>query len=72
MIFIKSMIVLTLFKKNTCLKNLQNPSCIDLIITNKPRSFEGSLTIETGLSQFNKLSLTVTKVFYKSQISAQF
>ena len=72
MIFIKSMIVLTLFKKNTCLKNLQNPSCIDLIITNKPRSFERSLTIETGLSEFNKLSLTVTKVFYKSQISAQF
>ena len=72
MIFIKSKIVLTLFKKNTCLKNLQNPSCIDLIITNKPRSFERSLTIETGLSEFNKLSLTVTKVFYKSQISAQF
>ena len=53
------------FKKNTCFKNPQNPSCIDLIITNKPRSFERSMAIETGLFDVNKLSLTVMKVFYK-------
>ena len=66
MIFVKSIIVLTLLRKNTCLKN---PSCIDLIITNKPRSSEGSMTIEAGLSDFHKLSLTVIKVFYKKQKS---
>ena len=54
-------------KKYTCFKNPQNPSCIDLIITNKPRNFKGSMTIETGLSDFHKLSLTVMKVFYEKQ-----
>ena len=54
-------------KKYTCFKNPQNPSCIDLIITNKPRNFKGSMTIETGLSDFHKLSLTIMKVFYKKQ-----
>ena len=69
MISVKSMIVVILLKKNTCFKNPQNPSCIDLIITNKSRSFERSVTIETGLSDFYKLSLTVMKVFYKNQKS---
>ena len=41
-----------IIKKNACFKNPRNSSCIDLIITNKPRSFEGSMTIETGLSYF--------------------
>ena len=62
------MIVVTLLKKHF-FKNPQNPSCIDLIITNNPRSFEGSMTIETGLSDFHKLSLTVMKIFYKKQKS---
>ena len=53
-------------KKYTCFKNPQNPSCIDLIITNKPRNFKGSITIETGLSDFHKLSLTVMKFSIKS------
>ena len=65
MIFVKSMIVLTLLRKNTCLKN---PSCIDLIITNKPRSSEGSMTIEAGLSDFHKLSLTVISFPQKAKV----
>ena len=37
------------------LKNYMNPSCIDLYLTNCPKSFESTLTIETGLSDFYKL-----------------
>ena len=52
-------------KGNTCFKSLANPSCIDLFITNRPACFQGSMTIETGLSDFHKMSLSVMKVFYK-------
>ena len=51
-------------KDKTCFKN---PTCIDLIITNRPKSFQESQVIETGLSDFHKMSLTVMKVFYNKQ-----
>ena len=54
-------------KKNTCYKNPENCSCGDLIMTNRPRSFQGTKAIETGLSDFHKMSLTIMKVFYKKQ-----
>ena len=54
-------------KDKTCFKNPINPTCIDLIITNRPKSFQESEVIETGLSDFHKMSLTVMKVFYNKQ-----
>ena len=66
MISVKSMIAVTL-QKNTCFKNPQNASCIELILTNKPRSFERFMTIENGLPGFHKFSLTVMNVFLKSK-----
>ena len=30
----------SLIKQLTCFENLENPSCIDLILKNKPRSFQ--------------------------------
>ena len=56
-----------LIKDNTCFKNLLKPSCVDLIITNRPTSFQNSMTVENGLSDFHKMTLTVMKVFYKRQ-----
>ena len=56
-----------LIHENTCFKNPQNPSCIDLMLTNMPKSFQSSLVLETGLSDFHKMTLTVMKVFYKKQ-----
>ena len=32
----------SLVKQKTCFKNPDNPSCIDLILTNSPRSFQDS------------------------------
>ena len=46
----------------TCFKNYTNPSCIDLYLTNCPKSFQSTLTIETGLSDFHKLIVTVLKI----------
>ena len=47
--------------KSTCYKSPTNPLCVDLIITNKLKSFQNSCTLETGLSNFQKLTLTVTE-----------
>ena len=49
-------------KDKTCFKNPINPTCIDLIITNRPKFFQESKVTETGLSDFHKMSLTVMKV----------
>ena len=54
-------------KDKTCFKNPINPTCIDLIITNRPKSFQESEVIETKLSDFHKMNLTVMKVFYNKQ-----
>ena len=40
----------SLVTEPTCFKNLCNPSFIDLFLTNRPRSFQSTLTIETSIS----------------------
>ena len=54
-----------LIKDATCYKNLENPSCIDLILTNNPNSFQNSGVIETGLSDFHKMTVTVMKTRFE-------
>ena len=49
----------------TYFKNPEKPSCKDLILTNYPRIFQNSCTIETGLSEFHKVVVTVMKTTYK-------
>ena len=49
-------------KEPTCFKNYMSPSCMDLYLTNCPKSFESTLTIEPGLSDFHELIVTVLKV----------
>ena len=49
----------SLSKDPTCYKNIGNPSCIDLLLTNSAKSFESTCTIETGLSDFHKLVATI-------------
>ena len=56
-----------LIKDPTCFKNPDKPSCIDLLLTNFPKSFLKSQTLETGLSDFHKLTLTFLKIHYKKQ-----
>ena len=64
------MILRSLVKELRCFKNPENPSCIDLILTNKPRSFIKTGVIETGLSDYHKLVTTVMKMrFPKSKPS---
>ena len=54
----------SLIKDPTCFKNPESPSCIDLILTNNPYSFQNSWVIETGLSDFHKMIVSVMKTTF--------
>ena len=53
-----------LVKEKTCFKSLENPSCIDIFITNSYQSFQSTVTISTGLSDFHKMVVTVFKTTF--------
>ena len=54
--------------EKTCFKTKDNPSCIDLFITNSPNNFHSTSTITTGLSDFHKMVVMVLKAtFTKSK-----
>ena len=48
-------------KVPTCFKNPDNPSCIDLFVTNSYRSFMKTMAVSTGLSDFHKMIVTVMR-----------
>ena len=54
-----------LIEQPTCYKNLSRPTSMDLILTNVPRSFQSTCVIETGLSDFHLMTLTVMKKSFK-------
>ena len=54
----------SLVKAPTYYKNPDNPSCIDLILTNKPCSFQNTTVFESGLSDFHKFTVTIMKSYY--------
>ena len=55
----------SLIKEPPCYKNSQIPSCTGLILTNSPYSFQNSCVIETGLSDFYMMTVTVMKTTYE-------
>ena len=57
----------SLVHEPTCFKNIDNPSCIDLILTNKSLCFQNTSVIDTGLSDFHKLTLTTMKASFQKQ-----
>ena len=64
-IFVKFIILKT--KEKACFKNPQNPTCIDLILANRPRSFQDSTVLEAGLPDFHKMCVTVMKMYHCRQ-----
>ena len=54
-------------KVPTCHKNPDNPSTIDLMLTNMHRSFQNSSAIERGLSDFHKMTMTILNTNFKKQ-----
>ena len=56
-----------MIKQPTCYKNPDNPTCIDLILTSDPRTFQSTCIIETGLSDFHLMKLTIMRKTFKKQ-----
>ena len=54
-----------LIKKPRCFKNPDNPTCIDLIVTNQPSCFQHSKVFETGLSDLHLLTVTEFKMSFQ-------
>ena len=59
----------SLIKELTCFKNPNKPSCIDLILTEKQRSFQHSCVIETGLPDFHKMTVTAMTTFFEKLLT---
>ena len=56
-----------LVKEPSCYKNPDNPSCMDLFLKNRPKCFQSVMTMETGISDFHIMVITVLKIFYKKE-----
>ena len=52
-------------KESTCFKNVLNPSCFDVFITNSPLSCQNTIAVTNGLSDFHKMIITVMKMSFK-------
>ena len=55
----------SLIKDPIYFKNLENPSCIDQILTNSLYSFQSSCVIETDLLDFHKMIVSVMKTTFQ-------
>ena len=56
----------SLIRQLKCYKSPSNLTCIDLILTNAPQKFQSTYVLETGLSDFHLMTLTVMgKIFKK-------
>ena len=53
-----------LVKHPTCLKDQNNPSSIDLLLTNKTQGFWRTTVREIGLPEFNKMVAAVMKMHF--------
>ena len=56
-----------LINETTCYRNPLNPRSIEVMLTNRKNSFQNSTTIEAGLSDFHKMTITVLKTHFKKK-----
>ena len=55
----------SLIKQPMCYKNPNNPTCIDLILSNTYRSFQSTCVIKVGLWDFHLMTLIVIKKSFR-------
>ena len=51
----------------TCLKNPENPSCVDFLLTNSKNNFDEAVVLESGISDFHKLVVSLLKSYFKKE-----
>ena len=62
--FCESHDLYNLIKDKTCFKTIEG-TCIDLILTNRKRSFKNTCTVETGINDFHRMILTQLKLTFE-------
>ena len=65
--FCESYNLKSIIKETTCFKNPKKPSCIDLILTKRSKSFQNTCVIETGLSDFHRMTVSVLKMYLRKR-----
>ena len=55
----------SLIRQPTCYKSPSNLTGIDLILTNAPQKFQSTFVLETGLSDFHLMTVTVMRKIFK-------
>ena len=63
--FLNTYSLKNLVKEKTCFKSIQNPSTVDLFLTNNSRCFQSTRAISVGISDFHKLIVTVMKTTFE-------
>jgi len=63
--FLASRELSSLINEPTCFKNAENPKCIDLMLTNYQRSFQGSSSVSNSLSDFHNITISVLKTTFE-------
>lgn len=54
-----------LFRVPVCYENSENPSCVDLLLTNQNLSFQDTNAFEKGLPAFHALFIAVMKTYFR-------
>ena len=62
--FIDNFSLTNIVNSKTCFKTL-NGALLDIMLTNKPKSFFKTITIETGLSDCHKMIVTFLRASFK-------
>ena len=57
--------LINLIKEPAFHKKPSKPSCIDLILTNKPQRFKYSCVIKAGLSNFHRMTIMIMKATFE-------
>ena len=65
-LFLEIYMLRNLILEPTCYKNPQKPSSTGLFSINSLSSFQNSCAIETGLSDFHMMTITVMKTTFRS------
>ena len=55
----------SLINKPTCWKNSAKPTYIDLVLTNRPKFFQNTNVVETGLSDFHKIVVIIMETTFR-------
>ena len=54
----------SLVHEKTCFKSVNNPTCIDLLLTNNKKGFQNTTVLSAGMSDFHKMVVTVMKTTF--------